>query len=68
MALIICPECMRKGVSDRAKACPDCGFPISEYPEEIKQRQTESLINSAKCANCGHHEFEHKPVSQTELG
>lgn len=28
MALIKCPEC-GKDVSDRAAACPNCGFPIS---------------------------------------
>lgn len=29
MALINCPEC-DKQVSDKAKACPNCGFPIDE--------------------------------------
>lgn len=28
MALITCPECGRKA-SDRAKTCPDCGYPIA---------------------------------------
>jgi len=28
MALIKCPEC-RKSVSDRAAACPECGYPIT---------------------------------------
>lgn len=28
MALIICPECGKK-VSDLAKTCPDCGYPIA---------------------------------------
>ena len=27
MALIKCPEC-GKEISDRAKKCPNCGFPI----------------------------------------
>ena len=31
MALVKCPECGREGVSNRAKACPGCGFQISEY-------------------------------------
>ncbi|KIG18406.1 hypothetical protein DB30_00691 [Enhygromyxa salina] len=31
--LISCPECERK-VSDRAKACPDCGFPVAEHVAE----------------------------------
>lgn len=29
MALIPCPEC-EKEVSDLARACPNCGFPVSE--------------------------------------
>lgn len=29
MALIQCPEC-NKEISDRVKACPHCGFPLSE--------------------------------------
>lgn len=29
MALINCPECNRE-ISDKAKACPHCGYPISE--------------------------------------
>lgn len=27
MPLIICPEC-KKNISDKAKACPHCGFPL----------------------------------------
>lgn len=30
MSLINCPEC-KKGVSDSAEACPNCGFGIKEY-------------------------------------
>ena len=33
MALIKCPEC-GKDVSDKAKACPKCGYPIDEYVKE----------------------------------
>ena len=29
MTLIPCPECDQK-VSDRARACPKCGFPVAE--------------------------------------
>lgn len=29
MALILCPECKRE-ISDQAKTCPHCGFPIEE--------------------------------------
>ncbi|MEM9459033.1 MAG: zinc-ribbon domain-containing protein [Myxococcota bacterium] len=31
--LIACPECAHE-VSDRAKACPKCGFPIAEHVAE----------------------------------
>ena len=31
MSLIMCPECGREKISDRAPACPGCGFPIAEY-------------------------------------
>jgi hypothetical protein len=36
MALINCPEC-DKQISDKAKTCPNCGFPIEEMnkPDEI---------------------------------
>ncbi len=33
MAIIKCPECNRD-ISDKAKTCPNCGFPISEQIEE----------------------------------
>ncbi|NNF87976.1 MAG: DUF4190 domain-containing protein [Acidimicrobiia bacterium] len=33
MALISCPECSRE-VSDRAPACPNCGYPIPEPSSE----------------------------------
>ncbi|HCJ6434223.1 zinc ribbon domain-containing protein [Acinetobacter baumannii] len=29
MALISCPECKRE-ISDQAKSCPHCGFPIEK--------------------------------------
>ena len=37
MALINCHEC-GKQVSDKANACPNCGCPITSYPQEIKVR------------------------------
>ena len=36
MALINCPEC-NKEVSDIAKTCPNCGFPISEIEYGIEE-------------------------------
>lgn len=36
MALINCPEC-NKEVSDIAKTCPNCGFPISEIEYDVEE-------------------------------
>lgn len=46
MALIKCPECERE-ISDKAKACPQCGFPINE--KKYKGRMVEYSI----CKRCG---------------
>lgn len=32
MALIHCPECLKEA-SAQAKACPHCGYPVSEHPD-----------------------------------
>ena len=40
--LIICPEC-NKSVSDKAKACPNCGYPLEEENES-----TVCIINNVK--------------------
>ena len=37
MALIQCPEC-NKQVSSFAKACPECGYPISNDKLESKNK------------------------------
>ena len=34
MALIYCPEC-RKEASDRARACPHCGYPFALHHEPV---------------------------------
>lgn len=50
MALIKCPECGRE-VSDKASACPNCGYPISKSIENnnvivrIKLETTPGVIN-----------------------
>lgn len=31
MSLVICPECGREKVSDKAEACPVCGFALKEF-------------------------------------
>ena len=36
MALIKCPECGNE-ISDKASACINCGYPISEYAEGLKK-------------------------------
>ncbi len=52
MALIKCPECERE-ISDRAKACPHCGFPLDNESggEEAKPAKTKFV--AAKCPSCG---------------
>ena len=50
MALINCPEC-QKEISDKVKACPNCGYPFSnESFEENNQKVevTDIKINSQK--------------------
>jgi DNA-directed RNA polymerase subunit RPC12/RpoP len=39
MALITCPECSKQ-VSDQAKSCPGCGYPIkvAQVPSQIANR------------------------------
>lgn len=39
MALIRCPECGKENVSDRAVACPTCGYPIKEQFDRIKAKE-----------------------------
>lgn len=56
MALINCPEC-GKQISDRAKTCIFCGYPIQEYMEEQKQKEQEKKkdipIRDDICPKCG---------------
>lgn len=57
--LIPCPECAHE-VSDRAAACPRCGFPIAEHVAEqraVQQAQTERTSRTrtgdqTDCALC----------------
>ena len=48
MALIDCPECM-KPVSDRAAACPHCGFPVSAVMRKTRavSREEEELFSES---------------------
>lgn len=60
MALINCPEC-GKQISDRAKTCIFCGYPIQEYMEEQKQESKNEENEKPKdipirddiCPQCG---------------
>ncbi len=67
--LIPCPECERQ-VSDRAKACPDCGFPVSEHVAEQREAaRRQALLESRErvgeidCPRCEGRGF----VNFTEL-
>ena len=51
MALIKCPECGRQ-VSDKAAACPDCGYPINSsiqsHAESTKPKYDNENFDSSK--------------------
>lgn len=42
MALINCPECKIE-ISDKVKACPNCGFPLQEESNEVKQEELNNV-------------------------
>lgn len=57
MALISCPECGRE-VSDKANACPNCGYPIEQ--DKIKENKLicpycgeEVQVEEGYCSSCG---------------
>lgn len=47
MALIKCPEC-GKEISDKASVCVNCGYPISEYVEELKRKEEQERIEQLR--------------------
>ena len=49
MALIQCPECGRKNVSDTASACPECGFDVRAYSQE-RLRQQQAVVRTMQAA------------------
>lgn len=49
MALIQCPECGRKNVSDMASACPECGFDVRAYSQE-RLRQQQAVVRTMQAA------------------
>jgi hypothetical protein len=56
--LVTCPDCERQ-VSDRAHACPGCGFPIAEHVREqaaaaaiVADRSARERVGEVDCARC----------------
>lgn len=43
MALIKCPECGKDNVSDTAVSCPNCGFNIREYFENLQADEADFI-------------------------
>ena len=63
MSLVVCPECGREKVSDKAPVCPECGFPIAEYFSK-NHAQTEGAPSEA----CGVPEEEKRAQPGIEAG
>lgn len=66
--LIACPDCERK-VSDRAKACPDCGLPVAEWVAEraaeralADARKTRERLGEVDCPACDARGFTQQKV------
>lgn len=53
MALKTCPECGKTNVSEFAKACPICGYPLTSYFSE--QQKTSDRITQKKHTLSGRH-------------
>jgi hypothetical protein len=71
--LVSCPECARQ-VSERAAACPGCGFPIaaelaSATSQRTSDRQARARVGAVDCPSCaarGFRELElHEPDGRT---
>lgn len=45
MALIACPECAAERVSDRAVACPHCGYPVRDEREGRGPEETLLVVS-----------------------
>lgn len=54
MALITCPEC-GKQISDKAVACPGCGFPMVRKSDETKEAETTSEFDKIADQICRQH-------------
>ena len=49
MALIKCPEC-GLSISDKAAACPNCGYPLQPAPEPVEYELTRAYPSESKGA------------------
>jgi hypothetical protein len=58
MALIACPECEGR-VSDRALACPHCGFPVREVRAKSGEGGGEEILREASPALYGRNPLIH---------
>lgn len=54
MSLILCPECTKE-VSDKAKQCIHCGYPLDEYVKKINK--SNDIKIDQKCVLCGQNEW-----------
>ena len=63
MALINCPECKQE-ISDIAKQCPNCGYPLrtkkllnqlQDFKNEINTKKEQAKdLSRVKCKKCGY--------------
>lgn len=62
--LVSCPECGRENVSNKATACPGCGFNVAQYFETHK---LEEQPNKAEKLNpTAEKDFEEEPVQSSK--
>jgi hypothetical protein len=69
-----CPECERP-VSDRAAACPGCGFPLAEQRAAqaaaavmLRDRATRAHVGDVDCTRCDARGFVRVPIGDDEEG
>lgn len=53
MALFPCPECGRQ-ISDKADACPQCGYPVARFRQEAAAQETETFTAQAGVMTCNY--------------
>lgn len=63
MSEIICPEC-NKVISSLAKACPNCGFPMSDFLKEHGLKDLTKIWVCTKCGECYYSENRKQPICE----